>query len=81
MSELKLRVDDLEQRNHALEESLRINISKKEGSTSFDLRLEENQATLLYSSDEVVLEQSKEIPNHVDMRIVCKSYDPGKLMY
>jgi len=69
MSELKLRVDELEQRNHALEESLRINISKKEGSTSFDLRLEENQATLLYSSDEVVLEQSKEIPNHVDMRI------------
>lgn len=69
MSELKHRVDELEQRNRALEESLRIIISNKEGCSSFDQRHEDHQATLVYISDEVVLEQSKKIPNHVDMRI------------
>ena len=69
MSELKHRVDELEQRNRALEESLRINISNKEGCSSFNQRHEEHQATSVYISDVIVLEQSKKIPNHVDMRI------------
>jgi len=69
MSELKHRVEELEQTNRALEESLRVNISKKKGCTSFDQRLEEQHGTFVYSSDEVVLEQSKKIPNQVDMRI------------
>jgi hypothetical protein len=42
---------------------------KKEGCTSFDQRLEENHGTLVYSSDEVVLEKSDKIPNQVDMLI------------
>ena len=69
MSELKHRLDDLKQRNCALEESLRINISNKEECSSFNQRHEEHQAALVNISDVVGLEQSKKIPNHVDMRI------------
>jgi len=39
------------------------------GCNSFDQRFEEDQATLVYSNDEVVLEQSKNMPNQVNMRI------------
>jgi hypothetical protein len=69
ISDLKRRESELELRNCALEELLRMNISKNEGCSSFDRIHEEHQATLIYVSDEVVLEQSKKIPNQVHMRI------------
>ena len=69
MSELKRRVDELEQRNRALEESWRINISKEEDCSSFDQKHEEHETTLVYTSDEVVLRQSKNMPDQLDMRL------------
>lgn len=69
MSELKRRVEELEHRNRALEESLRVKFSKKEGCTSFDERHEEHEATLVYKCDEFTLKQSKNMPNQADMRI------------
>jgi hypothetical protein len=62
-------VEELQQRNRALEESLRLDISRKEECSSFDQRHEEHQATLVYRSDEVILKQSKNMPNQVDMQI------------
>jgi hypothetical protein len=69
MSELKRQVDELEQRNRALKESLRRNISNKERCSSLDLRHDENLTKIVYSSDEVVLRQSENIPNQLDIRI------------
>lgn len=69
MSELKRREDELQQRNRALEESLKRIISEKEGCSSLGPRHDEHLTNIVYSSDEVVLAQSENISNQLEIRI------------
>ncbi|GLJ23385.1 hypothetical protein SUGI_0442460 [Cryptomeria japonica] len=72
LQELKLRVDELEQQNQILQESVSTN--KEEGSRGFESTEQScnSDNRVIYSSDEVTLEQWKKNPCQVNMKIIIQ---------
>ncbi|KAH9303160.1 hypothetical protein KI387_014743 [Taxus chinensis] len=68
LTQLKLRVAELEERNQNLEESIPTNMSNQDqGSSGFESH--EHNGTVLYHSDKITVEQCEDIPCQVNIRL------------